>query len=564
MSNRLLYGDCLELMRREIKDETVDLIYLDPPFNSDTNYNMLFGNETGEDQAQSRAFADIWFWEDGKDLPVFERLTEHDHASAHTVHAMRNMLGRVGMLSYLLFMTERLIEMHRILRPTGSLYLHCDSKASHYLKIILDTVFGQNAYRNHITWRRATAHNDASRFGRISDHILFYTKTDRWVWNGDAVRAIRSAEELETAYPNQDERGRFRPDNLTGPSHGQTGGESAKPWNGYDVIAKGRVWSPPKTGRYADYIDANLIRGYRKIVDVHDRLNALDKAGLIHHPSKGFWPGLKRYADADLGNPLQDIILEPIGFTNFSTRSGEYLGYPTQKPLGLLNKLILASSNEGDVVLDPFCGCGTAVDSAQAQGREWIGMDISCLAINVIKARLTDVHGANVLDEVEIRGLPQDLVGARDLFSHNAFEFERWAVGLLNGKPNKTQVGDRGSDGILSFPNIDAAPLKGIISVKGGASIQPAFVRELVGTVESVSAQMGVLVTMQKPTTGMKEAARLGGTWTDPISQQVLPRIQIITVDALLRGERPIMPMTLNLYVRARYRHNTQGELALT
>ena len=555
--NQLLYGDCLELMK-DLPDESVDLIYLDPPFKSDTDYNMLFGSEQGEDMAQARAFEDTWYWKADCEI-VLGQLTIGNYAISNAVGGLYAMLGKCGIMAYLLFMAERLVQMQRILKTTGSLYLHCDTTACHYLKILLDNVFGSNAYRNDITWRRATAHNDARRFGRISDRILFYTKSDNFCWNGEAVMTPRSPKEILTAFPYEDERGRFRSDNLTGPSHGPSKGESAKPWNGYDIISRGRVWSAPKTGRYADYIDENLIPGYKDIKGVHDRLNALDEAGLITHPQRGFWPGLKRYADADRGNPVQDIILEPIGFTNYSTTGGEYLGYPTQKPLGLLEKLIRASSNEGEVILDPFCGCGTAVVAAQRDRRQWIGMDISCLAINVIRDRLIQRHSIKVMDEIEVRGLPRDMTGARDLFNYDPFEFERWAVDLVGGKPNDKQVGDGGSDGLMRFAKGKGlAPLSGIVSVKGGARISPGMVRDLVGAVETLDAAMGVLVVLAKPSTAMIDTAHKGGNWIDPITKRHFPKIQIITIEALLAGERPNMPTPLPPYTKAEYRHDDQ------
>ncbi|MGA0825948.1 MAG: DNA methyltransferase, partial [Gemmobacter sp.] len=232
--------------------------------------------------------------------------------------ALRSFLGENDMMAYLVMMAVRLIELHRVLKPTGSLYLHCDPTASHYLKILLDAVFGKENYLNEVAWRRATSHNDARRFGKISDRILFYAKTASYVWNSDSVRLERSEQEIVKSFPSKDSRGRFRSENLTGPSHGQTSGESAKPWRGYDIIKRGRVWSTPRNGEYAKFIDQNLVPGYLEIDGIHARLDALDAAGLIVHPTRGFWPGLKRYAVADKGMAIQDLILEPIGFTNYT------------------------------------------------------------------------------------------------------------------------------------------------------------------------------------------------------------------------------------------------------
>jgi DNA modification methylase len=560
--NKLHYGDCLDILRK-MEAESVDLIYLDPPFKSDTDYNMLFGTEQGKDMAQVRAFTDTWYWQPTLHDPLLENLMEHSGTIGVTAVSLWKMLGRCGMLAYLLFLMERLIELRRVLKSTGTIYLHCDTTAIHYIKILMDAIFGHHVYRNDITWKRATSHNDARRFGRISDRILYYTKSDDFTWNGHSVRVMRQDEAMIQAYPLKDEREYYRIGDLTGPAHESAGGESAKPWHGYDVISRGRVWSAPKTGAYAKYIEENIIPSYRDIEGVHDRLDALDEAGLITHPKKGFWPGLKRYADADTGTPMQDIILEPTGFTNYSASNNEYLGYPTQKPLDLLKPLIELSSNEGDVVLDPFCGCGTAVDAAEALGRRWIGIDISCLAIDVIIERLKGTHSDSILDKIEINGIPKDMQGAKRLFQLNKFDFEHWVVGmLLKGHPNPVQVGDKGSDGTLYFPSLDKKQQdKGIISVKGGGNVNPAMVRELIGAVETLDGQMGILVTMDNITHGMQEAANMGGVWNF-FSGQTYPRIQIITVDDLLKGKRLNMPSPLPRQTRRQaHQHSKQKEL---
>ncbi len=301
-------------------------------------------------------------------------------------------------------MAVRLLEMHRILKPTGSIYLHCDDTAGHYLKLLMDGIFGAKRFQNAITWRRAISHNDAGRYGRISDCILFYTASDEYTWND--IRDEQDDEMLEKSYPRIDEDGkRFRSDNLTGPKHGAGGGESVMEWHGYDVASRNRVWSPPKTGTYATYIEKHWIPGYRDIKGVHARLDALDAAGLIWHPSRGFWPGLKRYAEADAGKPLQDIIYTPTGLTNYS--GAERTSYSTQKPIALLDRIIEASSNTGDMVLDPFCGCATTLVSAQWLGRQWAGIDLSSLAVTLVNNRINDkptlFGGATSLDSPPVR-----------------------------------------------------------------------------------------------------------------------------------------------------------------
>ena len=261
--------------------------------------------------------------------------------------------------AYIAFMAVRLIECRRVLKPTGGIYVHCDDHANSYLRMLMDAVFGADNFRNQISWRRAVSHNDARRYGRIVDTLLFYAKSEDMRWNGSAVSVSKSDDELARSYPSTDERGRFRSDNMTGAGAGASAGESGEVWRGYDVSARGRHWAPPKASPYAAYIEREFIPGYRSVEGVHARLDALDAAGLIHHPKRGVWPGLKRYADADQGNPPQSLILNPTGFANYTTGGGEFTGYSTQKPLDLYERLIMASSDPGDVVLDIFAGCAT-------------------------------------------------------------------------------------------------------------------------------------------------------------------------------------------------------------
>ena len=521
--NQLLYGDCLELMK-DLPDESVDLIYLDPPFNSDVNYSMLFGSEDGEDMAQARAFADIWYWQDTICQPVYDRLLHRGGAAGRLVESLHLLLGPCGMLAYLLFMMERLIEMHRLLKKTGSLYLHCDPTASHYLKIILDGVFGGKFFQSEVIWKRSTAHSDARGMGAVHDVIFFYSKADRFKWN----RVFQAYDEhyLATHYRKIDAEGRrFEDDNLT--AFGLSGGGYEYEWKGVK-----KIWRCPI-----------------------ETMREHEKNGRLYY-TRNNTPRYIRYLDEMPGVPIQDIWTDipPI-----NSRSRERLGYPTQKPLALLRRIIEASTDEGDVVLDPFCGCGTAVDAAEALNRRWIGMDVSCLAINVIRERLQNVHGVAVLDAVEVGGMPKDLAGARELVNRDPFEFERWAVGLLNGRPNDRQRGDGGADGELLLPTRKRGrAARGIISVKGTRAVNPAMVNELSGVVDKMGAALGVLVLLNRPTKGMVQTAAQCGIWEDAFSGQTWPRIQIITIEALLAGERPAMPTPLSPYTKAEYRHDDQ------
>ena len=379
-SRTIFTGDNLDILRG-INSECADLIYLDPPFNSDETYAAPLDSE-----ARGAEFDDVWTLDDMKEEWIDE-IELRMPALFHLINGAKASHSE-SMAGYLTFMSVRLLEMHRVLKPTGSIYLHCDDTAVHYLKAVMDALFGNRNYRNNIVWKRATSHNDPRRYGRILDHLLFYSKGSAATWNSDAVVTPRDAASLARAYSSEDTHGRYRADNLTGPRHNaERGSPSTVPWKGYDVFAMNRVWAVPLRGRYAEYIEQNFIPEYRNIRGIHERLDALDEAGLIHHPTRGRWPGLKRYADADTGTPAQNLFLDPTGFTNYSTNLPEYTGWRTQKPLALLERIISASSNPGDLVLDPFCGCATACIAAEKLGREWIGIDILPQAAEVLRDR---------------------------------------------------------------------------------------------------------------------------------------------------------------------------------
>ena len=542
-SNALYYGDCLDWMR-EWPDESVDLIYLDPPFNSNAQYNILFGQGNGT-PAQVRGFTDTWRW----DAAAADRMTTFENAVSHPLHdaavAFKRLLGPSGMLAYLTYMGERLSEARRLLKPTGSIYLHCDDTASHYLKVLMDSIFGARHFRNDIAWRRATAHNDSSRFGRILDQILFYAKTQRPYWAGAENVASKTEEELRKAYPSMDEHGYYRSDNLTGAS--ASTGESGLSWRGYDVSVLGRHWSVPKTGSYAEYIERNFIPGYRGIEDIHDRLDALDEAGLIHHPRTGKWPGLKRYADADLGNPPQNLILEPIGFTNYSARrGGEYLGYPTQKRIGLLEKLIPVACPRDGIVLDPFCGCGTTVIAAHNLERRWIGIDISATAIDLIQEHRFKPLGI----EAETYGIPRDLASARKLAADRPFDFEAWAVTRIPGMaPNERRRGDRGIDGRGNMleTSIDTTSRLVLAQVKGSRNFQLCAFRDFMHVVERENAAFGVYITIDGVESGQARAgARAKGTIS--VGASAFPRVQLWSIRDFFEGRWPNLPTLTDPY----------------
>ena len=364
-------GDNLDVLRG-MNSECVDLIYLDPPFNSNKDYSAPVGSA-----AAGAAFKDTWNLSD-LDVAWMGLIADEQPAVHQVLLAAREAHGK-RMQSYLCMMAIRLKEMRRVLKPTGSVYLHCDPTASHYLKMLMDAVFGAGNFRNEITWKRTSSHSDAKRFARVSDRLLFYA-FDGATWHTQYLALGDSY--VARDYRHTDEKGRYRVGDLTGP--GLSNGESGEPWQGYDPGQSGRCWSAPKTGDYARWIEDNLIQGYSAIVGVHARLDALSRAGLVDWTQRGY-PRLKRYLAASKGEAASDFIGD---IQNVNNRSKEHIGYPTQKPLALLERIIKASTNEGDVVLDPFCGCATACVAADKLGRKWVGIDLSPKAIELVNQRL--------------------------------------------------------------------------------------------------------------------------------------------------------------------------------
>jgi DNA modification methylase len=543
--NRLFYGDNLQILREHVATESVDLIYLDPPFNSNRSYNVLFRSKSGEDaQAQIEAFDDTWTWSQQSEAQYDELVQGGAPPKvADAIEAMRRLLGDNDVLAYLVMMTVRLVELHRVLKSTGSLYLHCDPTASHYLKIVMDAVFGPERFRSEIIWKRTTAHNSAKRYGPVHDVILYYINGGEPTWNQQYQAYDQSY--IDSKYRFTDERGLYRLSDITGP--GTRNGDSGKPWRGYDPGVAGRHWQPPSYC-YEKYtaLTGDDLANYPLI----DRLDLLDEIGLIYWPKKeGGRPEHRRYLDDMPGVGLQDVWtdIDPI-----NARAAERLGYPTQKPMSLLERIISASSNVGDVVLDPFCGCGTAVDAAQKLGRAWIGIDISTLAVDLIRTRLIDTYGQRVEDTYDVVGLPHDLQGAQRLFTGNPFDFERWAVGLVGGQANEKQVGDKGVDGTVRFPIDTKAVGRALISVKGGRTVNPSMVRDLRGTIETQKAEMGIFICLSTPTRGMVEEANKSGAFHYELTGTTYPRLQLITITDLLAGNRPNMPTPFLPYIQAK------------
>ncbi|MFH1059139.1 MAG: DNA methyltransferase [Pseudomonadota bacterium] len=521
MDNLLYYGDNLDIMRQHIADESVDLIYLDPPFNSNQDYNVLFAEQDGtRSAAQIKAFGDTWRWDQGA-VVCFDEAVRFGGRVAAAMQAFHTMLGPSDMLAYLAYMAPRLIELKRVLKDTGSIYLHCDPTASHYLKLLMDAIFGPKFFRNEIIWKRTFAHSGSKRYGPVHDTIFYYSKTDEMVWTNPKIPHTEVYLQRHFNRIDQENGRKFQPITLTGA--GTRKGDSGKPWRGVDPTKSSRHWALPNQILADLGIDGDSIQA---------KLDALDSAGMIYWPAKkdGI-PRLKLFEDMLRGMALPDVWsdISPI-----SAQAKERLGYPTQKPEALLERIVQASSNPDDVVLDPFCGCGTAITAAQKLGRRWLGIDITHLAITLIKHRLHNAFGPAL--PFRVIGEPVDMAGARDLAASDPYQFQWWALGLVDARPVEQRKGaDRGIDGRLYFRDDPKGPQRSIVlSVKAGTT-GPAHVRDLRGVVEREKGAIGVLITMQEPTSRMREEAAEAGFYESPAGTRH-PRLQLRTVDELMAG----------------------------
>lgn len=460
-SNVLYFGDNFELLKEYIKDETIDLIYLDPPFNSNANYNVIFQTPKKEDSpSQIQAFQDTWTWND-KTSYEFNQLLGLEPKLVEVMKGLKLIIGKNDLLAYLTMMAIRIRELHRVLKETGSLYLHCDPTASHYLKLILDAVFEMKHFRREIVWDIAVLSGyktQARNWIRGHDTILYYSKSDEFTFN-----------------------------KLTVPHR-------------------------------PEYIK---------------RFNKTDEEGRKYFGGRG----KRRYLDEVIkkGKSIGDVWSDIMSFQQAPTAK-EKMGYPTQKPLSLLERIVKASSNEGDVILDPFCGCGTAIVASQRLNRNWIGMDITHLAIGLMEKRIYSEFGI----KPKVVGNPASFTSSENLFKRSPLDFERWAVTRIEGiHPNKAQVGDEGIDGRGYLG--PESQYKTIVSVKGGKQLNPAMVRELVGTVAREDASFGVLITIHNPTKGMKEEAAKAGVVNTPLGYH-FPKIQIYTISDYFNGRLAQLP----------------------
>jgi DNA modification methylase len=529
MKNHLYYGDNLQVLRDSIASESVDLVYLDPPFNSNSNYNILFKSPEGsQSHAQIEAFEDTWHWEHQAENAFDEVMQSgHSHA-AEMLRAMRSFLGENDMMAYLTMMTIRIIELRRVLKDTGSLYLHCDPTASHYLKIILDGIFGAENYRNEITWKRTSAHNSAKRWGPVHDTLFFYTKGEKFTWN--AVKLPFNEEYITSVYKHKDERGFFKTSDLTGA--GIRRGDSGLPWKNVDPTSKKRHWAIPLQL-------LNEVATSEEIASMttQQKLDKLDQYSLLYWPKKGSTPLYKKYLYPESGLSLSDVIAD---IPPLSSQSRERLGYPTQKPLALLERIIMASSNEGDVVLDPFCGCGTAVHASEKLRRKWIGIDITNLAVSLIEKRLKDAFSDITF---QVHGTPKDADGARALAEADKYQFQWWAVSLVNAVPygGKKKGADGGIDGLIYFKPDGRTTEKAIVSVKGGANVGVPMIRDLAHVIDREKAKIGVFITLAEPTKPMLTEAIKAGYYETEYGKY--PKLQILTIEELFAGKQPHIPL---------------------
>lgn len=579
----LFYGDNLDLLRAKVRDESVDLCYIDPPFNSKRNYNQIYNNVGTEDLAQEQAFIDTWTWDDrareGNEEIISNATGGYSAQTIELIKGLRNVLGEGSLLAYLVSMTRRITEIHRTLRTTGSFYLHCDPTGSHYIKLVLDAVFcsRRGIFQSEIVWRRTGAHNKAERWAPIHDVIFFYTKSDDYVWNGP--RSPHMKGHVEEYFVGDEQHG-FRTNYygnvLTG--SGTRTGESGMPWKGIDPTAKGRHWAIPS--RVWEEIGFNP-----EGLSQHQKLDKLFQLGVITIDKDAAWPMYELSVDPRRGPATPDIwSFQPYtGGTVFGTENGidedvrwlsprdaERLGYPTQKPEGLLERIIAASSKPGDVVMDPFCGCGTTIAVAHRLERDWIGMDITYQSIALILKRLEDSFGRDVAQDVKLDGVPRDIASAQALAHRRddrvRKEFEKWAVltytrnrAVINSKKGA----DGGIDGTAYFWTDKDKTEKAVFQVKSGG-VGRGDIAKLKGDMEREKASVGALITLEEPTQPMRDEAKRAGFYMHPMTGRNHDRVQIVTVQEILEEDRRFdLPLSLEVLKSAKQVEPTEEQTDL-
>jgi site-specific DNA-methyltransferase (adenine-specific) len=489
--NALYYGDNLDVLRRHVLAESVDLVYLDPPFNSNATYNILFGHTDEKAAAQIKAFDDTWHWDQAASA-AFHEVVIAGGPVANALAAFQTMLGPSTMLAYLSMMAPRLIELRRVLKRTGSLYLHCDPTASHYLKLLLDAIFGANGFRNELIWHYGGrgAKAISRQYPKNHDVLLWYSKSEQWVDEKQYIETQLTAAQAKAAGYRQDDDGRWF-----------------------------------RTAPRGDYTDASVER-LRAEGRIHDT-----KTGGIrvkYHLDTREGHVIERKLVGDVWNDIPDAMHMP---------KAERLGYPTQKPVMLLRRILATSCPPQGVVLDPFCGCGTTIAAAEELGRRWVGIDITSLAISLIKSRLA----AKGIGDYRVLGEPTAAEDAAQLAADDPYQFQWWALGLIGARPAEGKKGaDRGIDGaVYFFDDASDGPKRLIVSVKAGA-VHASHVRDLIGVMQREGADMGTLISLNESTGPMRQEAASAGFYTSPWGQH--PRVQLLTVAELLAGKRIDMP----------------------
>jgi DNA modification methylase len=558
MANHLYYGDNLEVLREHIRAESVDLIYLDPPFNSNATYNVLFRGPSGDQsQAQIEAFEDTWHWNNAAEK-AFDAVMFGPNADvADMLRAMRSFLKDNDMMAYLTHMAVRLVELHRVLKPTGSIYLHCDPTASHYLKVLMDAVFGARQYRSEIIWKRSSSHNDTKQglvnYGHIHDVVFFYTKGNNWTWNSQFTAYEEEYTGRDYKLVDETTGRRFRRGDLTA---AKPGGDVSYEWRIKKRADVRERWVADLSSEYKKPVEGWEYKGVypysgRYWAYSKENMEQFANEGRIRHTYDGM-PEYIRFLDEMPGVPLQDLWsdIRPL-------LGHERLGYPTEKPLALLERILTASSNPGDVVLDPFCGCGTTVHAAEKLGRQWIGIDITHLSISLIEKRLKDAFPGI---KFEVHGAPKDLEGARDLSNRDKYQFQWWAVSLVDAVPfgGKKKGADGGIDGHIFFRSGAKSVEKAIVSVKGGG-VGVKDIRELIAVVDRERAKIGVYISLETPTEPMKREAAGAGLYDGPTGK--VPKIQLFTIEELFAGKTPKVPlMERGFKAAAREERDDQSE----
>ena len=505
--NRLFYGDNLDILQRYVDDDSVDLVYLDPPFKSNADYNILFREKDGTKAAsQLRAFGDTWEWNEEASHAYFGFVEGADSRSARALQSLRLIVGDSDMLAYLSMMAPRLVELRRVLKRTGSIYLHCDSTASHYLKLLLDSVFGPQNFRSEITWKRTNVHNDSKSWSNVADTLLYYVRDVGSMFTWNSVYQKHSEAYVEAKYRHEDGDGRkYQLDNMTSPNPRPN---MMYEWKGHRSPAMG--W------RYS-----------------RETMEKLDREGRIWYPAdKQKRPRLKRYLAEMKGTVLTNVWTD---IPPLNSQAQERLGYPTQKPEALLERIIQASSKKGDLILDPFCGCGTAIAAGQKLERRWIGIDITQPAIVVVKQRLKRLGTEG---DYNVIGEPASLPDAEALAQQDPYQFQWWSLGLVGARPADNKKGaDKGIDGRLLFHDGGNETREIIFSVKAG-KLHASYIRDLRGVVEREKAQIGVLISFDAPTRQMLAEAASAGVYTSPWGRKSYARMQLLTIAELMNGKR--------------------------